>query len=159
MKLRKQYRMYRRNGVFYVHNNFTGKQESLATKDRLEAERLFNAKNEAVRQPITNLSIARAYLMVSDAKAATRTWQEVMEEILKLKHGETETRWNTAVKDKALDGIRKLPVLETRAEHFLRANGGREGEHEHLPPENPQFRFGNELAPSASHPQAHVARV
>jgi len=82
---------------------------------------LLNAKNEAHRQPAINLQIARAYLMVSDPLAAKRTWQSVMDEIVKLKHDETLRRWLVAVKNKALDRIRALPLLETRAEHFLRA--------------------------------------
>lgn len=113
--------MFRRGNVFWVQDNETNQQSSLGTKDRLEAERLFHAKNEAHAQPIINMQIARAYLMVGDPEAATRTWQEVMEEIVKLKHGDTQRRWLVAIKDKAMDGIRNLPILETRAEHFLRA--------------------------------------
>ena len=113
--------MFRRGKVYWAHNNETGKQESLRTRDRNEAERILHAKNEAHRQPIINLQIARAYLMVSDPQAATRTWQVVMEEILKLKHGETHRRWLTATKDRALSGIREVVLLETRAEQFLRA--------------------------------------
>src|SRR5436190_4492499 len=119
--MRQRYRMFLRGTVYWVQDNETGKQETLRTKDRDEAERLLNVKNEAHRQPIINLQIARAYLMVGDAEAATRTWQGVMDEIVKLKAGETRRRWLVAVKDKALDGIRALPVLETRAEHFLRS--------------------------------------
>jgi integrase len=44
-----------------------------------------------------------------------------MDEILKLKNGNTRTRWITAIKDKAFDSIRNLVVMETRPEHFLRA--------------------------------------
>src|SRR5262245_5643294 len=33
----------------------------------------------------------------------------------------TETRWKVALKAKAFDRLRELPLLETRAEHFLRA--------------------------------------
>jgi len=113
--------MFLRGTVYWIQDNENGKQETLRTKDRTEAERLLHAKNEAHRQPIINLQIARAYLMVGDPEAATRTWQNVMEEILKLKHGETERRWKVAVKDRALDGIRDLPLLETRAVDFLRA--------------------------------------
>ena len=61
--------------------------------------------------------------MVGDAMAAKRTWQDVMDELLKLKKRKadgTAWRWDVAVKDKALDGLRVIPLLETRAEHFLR---------------------------------------
>lgn len=113
--------MFLRGTVYWVQDNETGKQETLRTKDRTEAERLLNAKNEAHRQPIINLQIARAYLMVGDPEAAKRTWKDVMAEIVKLKHGETLRRWLVATKDKALAGIQGLPLLETKAEHFLRA--------------------------------------
>ena len=119
--MRQKYRMFRRGAVYWVQDNITGKQESLHTKDRTEADRLLHAKNEAHRQPIINMQIARAYLLVGDPQAAKRTWQWVMDEIVKLKEGETLRRWLVAIKDKALDGIRHLPLLETRAEHFLRA--------------------------------------
>lgn len=73
-----------RGEIYYVHNNESGAQESLRTKDRVEAERPFNAKNVAHRQPIINLQIARGYLMIIDPEAATRTWPDVMDEIVKL---------------------------------------------------------------------------
>jgi integrase len=44
-----------------------------------------------------------------------------MEEMVKLKKGETRRRWQTANKDKAFDTLRHLPLLETRPEHLLRA--------------------------------------
>ena len=49
-----------------------------------------------------------------------------MDEIPKLKTGDTQARWLVAIKDKALDTIRDLVVLQTQAEHFLKAleNGG-----------------------------------
>src|SRR5690606_36998301 len=97
------------------------KQESLRTKERNTAERILNAKNEAVRQPIINLQIARAYLIVGDPAVSTRTWQFVMDEIVKLKEGETERRWKVAIADKAFATLRKQTLLETRAEDFLRA--------------------------------------
>jgi len=121
MSVKKRYRMFLRGTVYWIQDNETGKQESLRTKDRTEAERLFNAKNEAHRQPIINLQIARAYLMVSDPEASKRTWKDVMGEIVKLKRGETKRRWLVATKDKAFAGIENLPLLETRAENLLRA--------------------------------------
>ena len=80
-----------------------------------------HARNEAHQQPVINLQIARAYLLVGDPEIGTRSWQFVMDEIVKLKRDETQVRWKTAIKDHALDGLRKLPIIETRAEHFLRA--------------------------------------
>lgn len=119
--MKNRYRLFRRGNVYWSHDSSNGKQESLRTKDRTEAQRLLNARNEALRQPGINLQIARAYLMVSDPQAPVRTWQHVMDEIVKMKTGDTKHRWNTATKDKALDDIRKTKLLETRAEQFLSA--------------------------------------
>jgi hypothetical protein len=121
MSVKNKFRMFLRGSVFWAQDNETGKQESLRTKDRPEAERLLNAKNEAHRQPIINMQIARAYLMVGDPEASKRTWGQAMQEIVKLKKGETLRRWNVAIKDKELDSIRNLPLLETRSQHFLKA--------------------------------------
>jgi integrase len=120
--MRQRFRLYRRgnNGRYYIHDDLTGKQESLQTSDRAAALRVFHAKNEATLQPSINLQIARAYLAASDPQISTRTWQFVMEEIVKIKQGATNVRWQTAVRDKAFESIRHLPVLETRPEHFLR---------------------------------------
>jgi integrase len=43
-----------------------------------------------------------------------------MDEIPKLKTGETRHRWLTAIKDKAFDSIRNMVILETQAEHFMK---------------------------------------
>ena len=118
MSVKKKYRMFLRGSVFWVQDNFTGKQTSLGVKDRDEAEQLLQARNEAHRQPIINLQIARAYLSVSDPKAATRTWGDVMRHIVDQKHGETKHRWETAIKDKALGHLHTLKILDTVAEDF-----------------------------------------
>jgi hypothetical protein len=119
--MRKRYRLFQRGTVFWCQDNETGKQATLQTKDRATAERILHAKNEAHQQPVINVQIARAYLMVGDPEAVRRTWRFVMDEIVKLKHGETQRRWRVAIQDEALNGIRDRPILETRAENFLRA--------------------------------------
>src|SRR5512137_2198896 len=103
MKLK--YRMFRRGQVFWCQDNYSGRQESLQTKDRAVAERLLHARNEAHQQPIINLQIARAYLLVSDPRIGKRSWQDVMDEMVKLKHGVTQVRWLVATKDKCLDEL------------------------------------------------------
>jgi integrase len=120
--MRQRYRLYRRKngGRYYIHDDATGKQESLGTSDRATAVRLFHSRQEAEKQPAINLQIARAYLVASDPQIATRNWQLVMDELVKLKKDQTQDRWQTAIKDKAFDLIRHLPILETRPEHFLR---------------------------------------
>jgi len=119
--MRQRYRIYKRKngGRYYHHDDVTGKQESLGTNDRATAVRLFHSRQEAEQQPAVNLQIARAYLVASDPQIATRNWQLVMDELVKLKKDQTQDRWQTAIKDKGFDLIRHLPILETRPEHFL----------------------------------------
>jgi integrase len=107
-------------GVYYLKNKITGAQTSLKTGDKVEAQRILQAHNETESQPYFNLSLARVYLNGADPKLATRTWQDVMEDIVVRKKDETRRRWEVAIKDRNFDCIRKLPVAETRPEHFDR---------------------------------------
>jgi integrase len=108
-------------GVFYLKNKITGVQISLKTRDSVEAKRLLQAQNDALSQPHFNLALARVYINGADPKLGTRTWQEVMENIVAKKTDETRRRWDVAIKDRNFDCIRRLPVAETRPEHFDRA--------------------------------------
>jgi len=69
-----------------------GKQHSLRTKDEAEALTLLHSKNEAYRQPVLNLQIARTYLTATDPEVANRTWQKPMDEMTKTKTGPTHAR-------------------------------------------------------------------
>src|SRR5258708_4249246 len=113
--MKPQFILFRRAGVFYYEDTETHKQLSLRTKDKIEARTLLHAKNEAFRQPVLNRQMARAYLTASDPQMTKRSWQNVMDEIPKLKKGSTRVRWEVAIKSKAFDLIRNLTVLETRA--------------------------------------------
>ena len=108
-------------GVYYLKNKTTGNQTSLKTRDRTEAQRLLQAHNESESQPHFNLALARVYINGADPKLGTRTWQEVMEDIVAKKTGETRRRWEVAIQDKNFACLRNLPVAETRPEHFDRA--------------------------------------
>ena len=92
---------------------------SLRTKDEAEARTLLNARNESFRQPVLNRQIARTYLAATDSAMATRIWQVPMDEMTKTKTGSTRVRHECAMKDKAFDLIRNLPILETHAQQFL----------------------------------------
>jgi integrase len=118
--MKRQYRLFqRRNGIYFIQNNTTGRQESLKTRDKNAARRIFNAKNEAHEQPAINLQIARAYLMGSDPLVAKRTWQHVLDEIIQIKSGPTQVRWKSAAKDKAFTPLLQRVLIETQAEHLL----------------------------------------
>jgi len=103
----------RRRGTYYCEDLVTKTQTTLKTRDKDEAFRLVAAKNETEDAPAFSLHLARVYWKAGDPAAARRTWQHVMDEIPKLKEAETKTRWPTAIKDKALDSIREIVVLET----------------------------------------------
>lgn len=118
--MKPRFTLFRRRAVFYCEDTTTGQQISLRTKNKADACTLLHSKNEAFRQPVLNLQIARTYLSATDPQAAKRTWRAVMEEMGKTKAGETHRRHLCAMKDKAFDSLRDLPILETQAIQFLR---------------------------------------
>jgi hypothetical protein len=71
--MNQRYIKFKRAGVFYCEDTTTGKQTSLRTKDETEADILLHTRNEAQRQPVLNLQIARVYLKHSDPEVAKRT--------------------------------------------------------------------------------------
>src|SRR5262249_55406267 len=119
--MRKKFRLFRRGNVFYCHDDETGKQESLKTGDRCEAQRLLSVKNQPHEQAFVNLQIARPYLSAADPAIGERTWQDVMDEMLtrlKAKRAPTLERFKAAITDKAFDEIREMKVLETKSQHL-----------------------------------------
>jgi integrase len=108
-----------RGGTFYCVDSETGRRESLGTKDSDEAVQIVMAKNQAVRQPALSLQMAKAFLMASDDALGKRTWQEAIDTLVDAKHGSTKARWQRSVKHTAFDHIRRRPIIETHAEHFL----------------------------------------
>ena len=118
MKLK--YRLFRRHsGIYFCEDRETGKQESLRTKHKTEAIRLLNAKNEARENPLLKRQIARAYLAVVDPEIVKRSWRYTLDELIKTKYDENARRWRVFSKDRALASMLDLPLIETRAEHFL----------------------------------------
>ena len=91
------------------------------TREKAEAVQKVNAMNETERQPSISLGLAKVYLNAADPKLATRTWQEVMDNIFAKKTDDTRRRWGVAIKDANFDCIRNLSVCETRPEHFDKA--------------------------------------
>jgi hypothetical protein len=79
MHMKTKYTLFLRGAVYYSQDTATGQQKSLRTRDETETHSLLNAMNEAQRQPVLNLHLARAYLTASDPTFAERTWQMVME--------------------------------------------------------------------------------
>jgi integrase len=121
-QMKSSLRLFRRhNGIYFSEDRQTGLQQSLRTRDKHEAERLLHAKNEAQENPGVSLLIAKAYIAAADPRLAKRTWRYVAEELTKTKHGANAVRWQRAIKDRALTKILDLPLVGTRADHFLTA--------------------------------------
>ncbi|PWU14409.1 MAG: hypothetical protein C5B50_17685 [Verrucomicrobia bacterium] len=117
--MRNQYRMFRRNGVFYVQDNSSGRQQSLRTTNQDHAERLLQAKNDAARGPQLNRDLGRVFLSASDPDSIKRTWKAAMEEIRSHGRASTQLRYDRAMRDSALDRIRNKPIIETTSADLL----------------------------------------
>ena len=116
-----RYRIIRRYGHFYLIDKVTGQRKSLKTTDQGDANRLLGAANEASHQPLLGVKLAETYYAASEPQAMTRTWQHVIEEIIKLKNGSTRERWERAAKDPAFAQLKAKVVIQTRAKDFLDA--------------------------------------
>jgi hypothetical protein len=122
-KMKLRYRLIRhglRGGTFYCVDTAAKQRTSLGTSSEEEARQIVQAKNQALRQPVLNLQIAKAYMAGSDPSFVRRMWRDVMAEFVATKTGTNRTRSERALANKAFDSIRELQVLETRSEHFLR---------------------------------------
>jgi integrase len=118
--MKTRYILFRRdNGVFYTEDTASGKQSSLRTRDETEAKSLLNAKNEAQRQPVLNLHLARAYLTASDPAFVERTWQIVMEQMQSRGKESSRERYASVFKSPAFDGLRNKKLMETTADDFF----------------------------------------
>jgi integrase len=119
MHMKTKYTLFRRNGIYYSQDSATGQQKSLRTRDETEALQLINARNEAHRQPVLNLQLARAYLTASDPAFVDRTWQTVMDQLQARGKDTSRERYATVFKSPAFDGLRHKRLLETTTDDFL----------------------------------------
>lgn len=117
--MKTRFNLFRRAGVFYTEDTATGKQTSLRTKDETEAKSLLNARNEAQRQPVLNLHLARAYLTASDPAFVERTWQTVMEQLQSRGKDSSRERYASVFKSPSFNGLRNKKLLETTADDFF----------------------------------------
>jgi len=120
--MKNRYRLLYRGerGTFFCFDNVTRKRTGLQTKDRDAAEQIVLAKNQALRQPVLNLQIAKAYLAGTDNGVTTRTWQNAIEALINTKQGENRHRWKTAAKDKAFGMLLPQVIIETKGELLLK---------------------------------------
>ena len=119
MHMKTKYTLFRRGGIYYSQDSATGQQKSLRTRDEAEASLLINARNEAQRQPVLNLHLARAYLTASDPAFVERTWQTVMDQMQSRGKDSSRERYASVFKSSAFDGLRQKKLLETTADDFF----------------------------------------
>jgi hypothetical protein len=120
--MKTRYRLIRRGcrgGAFYCVDTTTGKRTSLQTGSEDEAQQIIQAKNQAERQPVLNLQIAKAYLAGTDSGVSQRTWQQTLDALTVSKHGANQERWRRAGMDTAFDLIRDKVIIETQGEALL----------------------------------------
>lgn len=118
--MKNHFRLFRRRGgVFYTQDSVTGRQTSLRTVSRREAEDLLHARNTTAQQPALNLEIAKAYLSASDPKMAQRTWRDVMREFATHGRETTQERSSRMAMSPTLDAIRNRKLIETTSEDLL----------------------------------------
>jgi len=119
MHMKTKYTLFRRGGIYYSQDSATGQQKSLRTRDETEASQLLNARNEAQRQPVLNLHLARAYLAASDPALVERTWHIVMEQMQSRGKNSTRERYVSVFQSPSFDSLRHKKLLETTADDFF----------------------------------------
>jgi integrase len=119
--MKTQFRLIRRNSTFYVLNKKTRELKKLRTTDRAEAQKLVQTYNDSVNMASLNLELARVHMAALDPEFHTRTWQDVFDYMVQRRGGENRRRWSVAVKDKSLDGIRHLLLVNTLPVAFDKA--------------------------------------
>jgi len=115
-----RYWLYQReNGVFYLQDKITGKQQSTRTKDDSAAKRLLAGKNQSVEQPMLNRSMAKAYLSAKSPELMERTWENVMEHYARSGVEATRERKERAFRSQPFARLRKVKLLDTEADHLF----------------------------------------
>ena len=80
---------------------------------------MIHASNEAHRQPVLNLQLARAYLTASDPAFVERTWQTAMAQLQARGKDSSRERYESVFKSRSFDGLRHKRLMETTADDFF----------------------------------------
>ena len=80
--MKERLKLFRRSwGIYYWVDTETGRQGSLRTRNRLDAERLLQTMRETVRVPDqVNLAMAQLHLQAANPDLDKRTWNELFGE-------------------------------------------------------------------------------
>jgi len=88
--MKQRFYLYRRGETYYLQDPRTGKQQSLETKNRHEAQRLLEIKRQTSADQAFNQIILKTCLATQDPLLSKRTWQAVMDQIKT--HGKESSR-------------------------------------------------------------------
>lgn len=89
------------------------------TRDKAEARGLLHAKNEARRQPIFNLHMARTYVAAADPAMTTRIWQNPLDYMVQQAVAQpTRERLERAFACDDFDHLRAKVIVETTVDDF-----------------------------------------
>ena len=116
-----RFTLFKRGSVFYSEDRNTGQQRSLKTRDEAEAQRVIQAKNDAVNLPQMNLVMAKTYLSAQDPKMITRTWADVFERFCDRSNANTRMRHERVVRTKSMQFLKAKRLIETTADDLFAA--------------------------------------
>ena len=115
-----RYWLYQReNGVFYLQDKVTGKQESLKTRNAAAANRLLAGKNQSVELPMLNRSMAKTYLAAKSPELMERTWADVISQYVNAGVAESRDRKERAFRSQPFMRLLKVKLLDTEADHLF----------------------------------------
>src|ERR1700677_4570440 len=115
------YIMFVRSEIYYCEDRTTGQQKSLRTRDEAEAQRIIQAKNDAVKLPQMNLVMAKTYLSAQDPKMIIRTWAHVLERFCNRSNDNTRKRHERVARTKPMQFLKCKRLIETTADDFFEA--------------------------------------
>jgi hypothetical protein len=119
--MQNRFTMFRRGRVYYCEDRATGQQKSLLTRDEAEAQRIIQAKNDAVNLPQMNLAMAKTYLAAQNPKLVTRTWADVMARFCDRSHPSTRMRHERVIRTAPMKFLKPKRLIETTADDFFEA--------------------------------------
>jgi hypothetical protein len=115
-----RYWLYQReNGVFYLQDKITCKQQSLKTRNAVAANRLLAGKNQSVELPMLNRSMAKTYLAAKSPELMERTWADVIAQYVNAGVPESRDRKERAFRSQPFMRLLKVKLLDTEADHLF----------------------------------------
>ena len=119
--MRKQrFWLYRRDGIYYIHDSETGERASLNTRSKQEAEQIRTTRNMTVACPVIGMSLAKAYLTSQDPKLLARTWQDVIDAFCSRGKPQTQADRRRVSNRRPQNLLRNMKLIETSADDLLK---------------------------------------